>query len=172
MTKWLSILQNNGYLTPKKHIKCVGNLNMQTEAGEHDQAYRKDFAKHSSFIIILALTFLGCSQESSEKKSDNGIKVEKEVEKIAGTDQALICLDEGDKVTCKLMTKRVNKDREVEFEWKSPNGKDNREREMILPANHASIYDTRQKKGRAKGLWSVEVEIDDDEEVSTNFRIN
>ena len=120
--------------------------------------------------IILAAIFTGCSQESDEKTSDKVITVEKEVKKSAGTNEALICIDEDAKVTCKLMTKRLNRDRKVEFEWKSPNGNDDREREMMLPANHASIFDARDKSGRVKGLWTVEVEIDD-EEASTTFTI-
>ena len=127
--------------------------------------------RYSVFVIILAVIFIGCSQESDEKKSDSGIKVEQEVKKSADKDEALICIDADNKITCKLMTKRVNKDREVEFEWESPNGKDNREREMVLPANHASIFDARDKSGRVKGVWTVEAEIDD-EEVSTTFTIN
>ena len=126
--------------------------------------------RYYALVILFALLFLGCSQDEEKKKSDTGITVEKEVKKSTGTDEALICLDEGDKVTCKLMTKRVNNDREVEFEWKSPNGKDDREREMMLPANHASIFDARLKKGRAKGVWTVEAEIDD-EELSTSFKL-
>ncbi len=122
-------------------------------------------------IFILAALFWGCSQDdSTDKKSNKVINVGQDVKKSADKDEALICLDEGDKITCKLMTKRVNEDREVEFEWKSPNGKDDREREMVLPANHASIFDMRNKNGRVKGVWRVEVEIDD-EEVSTTFRI-
>ena len=39
MTKWLSILQNNDYLSAKKHIKDGGNLNARTEAGESVLAY-------------------------------------------------------------------------------------------------------------------------------------
>ena len=112
---------------------------------------------------MLAVLFAGCSQDESDKKSENVIKVKKKVEKSGNNDLALICLDEGDKITCKLMTKRVGKDREVEFEWESPNGKDDREREMVLPANHASIFDVRHKEGRAKGVWTVEVQLDDEE---------
>lgn len=120
-------------------------------------------------IFLLAALFLGCSQDdSSDKKSNKVIK--KEVKKSADKDEVLICLDEGSKITCKLMTKRINKDRDVEFEWESPNGKDDRERRMVLPAGHASIFDSRDKKGRVKGVWTVEVEIGD-EEVSTTFTI-
>lgn len=127
--------------------------------------------KNYAVIFVLAFVLSGCSQDGeSEKKSEHVIKIEKKVEKSADRDEALICLDEGDKITCKLMTKRVNEDREVKFEWKSPNGKDDRERKMVLPANHASIFDMRSKGGRITGMWRVEVEIGD-EEVSTTFSI-
>lgn len=124
--------------------------------------------KHLS-IFLLAALFLGCSQDDSADKKSNKV-IKKEVKKSADKDEVLICLDEGSKITCKLMTKRVNKDRDVEFEWESPNGKDDRERGMVLPAGHASIFDSRDKKGRVKGVWTVEVEIGD-EEVSTTFTI-
>lgn len=39
MTKWISILQNNDYLSAKKHIKEGGNLNARTESGESVLAY-------------------------------------------------------------------------------------------------------------------------------------
>lgn len=124
--------------------------------------------KHLS-IFLLAALFLGCSQDDSADKKSNKV-IKKEVKKSADKDEVLICLDEGSKITCKLMTKRVNKDRDVEFEWESPNGKDDRERDMVLPAGHASIFDSRDKKGRVKGVWTVEVEIGN-EEVSTTFTI-
>ena len=128
--------------------------------------------KYYLLVATLTLFFTGCSQDKEKSEKEDGIKVEKEVKKSSGSDEALICLDEGDKITCKLMTKRLNKEREVEFAWKSPNAKDDREREMVLPANHASIFDSRQKKGRVKGLWTVEVEIEDGEEITTTFTLN
>jgi len=39
MTKWLSILQQNDYMSAKKHIKDGGNLNARTESGESVLAY-------------------------------------------------------------------------------------------------------------------------------------
>jgi len=118
-----------------------------------------------SFIVL----FTGCSQEEHDKK-EQGIQVEKKVPKSSNKNEALICLDQDEKITCKLLTKRVKKERSVLFEWKSPNGKDNRERKMILPANHASIFDSRYKKGRVKGQWKVEVELDG-EKISTAFKL-
>jgi len=126
--------------------------------------------RYTAFFIILAVIFTGCSQESDEKTTATGIKVEQEVKKSADKNEALICIDADNKITCKLMTKRVNKDRAVEFEWESPSGKDDRKREMVLPANHASVFDSRLKTGREKGVWHVEVEIND-EKVSTTFKI-
>ena len=121
------------------------------------------------FIISFMVLFAGCSQDSSEKKGQN-IQVDQKVPKSSNKNEALICLDENEKITCKLMTKRVKKERSVRFEWESPNGKDNREREMLLPANHASIFDARYKKGRAKGKWKVEVQLGG-EEISTTFTL-
>ncbi len=123
-------------------------------------------------IVIAAGLFFGCSQDSGEKKeTEKVINIEQKVKKSADKEEALICLDEDEKITCKLMTKRLKKDRTVEFVWNSPNGKDKRERKMTLPANHASIYDARDKKGRVKGKWVVEATIGG-EEVSTTFIID
>ncbi len=120
-------------------------------------------------IISFIVVFAGCSQESSEKK-EQGIQVEQKVPRSSNKNEALICLDEDEKITCKLMTKRVKKERSVRFKWESPHGKDNRERTMVLPVNHASIFDARDKKGRAKGKWKVVVELDGDK-VSTSFQL-
>ena len=124
------------------------------------------------YILAVAaiLLFAGCSEDKEKSGNKDVIKVEKEVKKSSGSNEALICLDEGKKITCKLMTKRINRERKVEFEWESPNGKDDRKREILLPANHASTFDSRLKKGRVKGLWTVEVEIDDMKS-STTFKI-
>ncbi len=120
--------------------------------------------------LLLAVLFAACSQEGGdEQKSEQVIKIEKKVEKSSDKDAALICLEEGDKITCKLITKRSNKERNVLFHWQSPNSpKDGRERTVILPANHASIFDTRRKDGRTKGIWKVTAKIDN-EKVSTAF---
>lgn len=127
--------------------------------------------RHYIAVLSIVLLFSACSQDNEQKKTTEKSIVTTEVKKSSHKKEALVCLDTDDTITCKLLTKRVNKEREVEFEWKSPNGKDDREREMILPANHASIYDARSKKGRAKGKWTVEVELDD-EETSASFFIN
>ncbi len=121
--------------------------------------------------ILIAALFTACSEdERAGKTNEPALKVEKKVNKSADKKGAIICLDEDDKITCKLMADRINRDRDVEFIWKSPDGKDDRERATALPANHASTYDVRYKKGRAKGEWSVTAAMED-EEVSTTFTI-
>jgi hypothetical protein len=124
------------------------------------------------YLLLLAATlfFTGCSQDGSDdNKSRQLIKVDKKVEKSADKDAALICLEEGDKIICKLMTKRLNEPRSVRFHWQSPGSpNDDREHTLPLPAAHASVFDVRYKDGRTKGEWKVTAEIDE-EEVSTTF---
>ncbi len=127
--------------------------------------------RHDVATLSVVLLFAACSNDETQDETTDSVIVEKEVKKSADKKEALVCIDADEKITCKLLTKRVNKEREVAFEWKSPNGKDDRKREMTLPANHASIYDARSKKGRVKGVWKVEVELDD-EAVTTSFVIN
>ena len=60
---------------------------------------------------------------------------------------SLICevLGEGSKrIQCTFFTSRVNYDRNITFEWKSPSiGDDDRKRKIILNAHHGSLYDFR-----------------------------
>ncbi len=115
----------------------------------------------------------GCSQEEKQKSpiKDQQSTPKEDLSKESKPAEGLICSDEEEKIVCRLHTKRVNYKREVSFEWESPDDKDDRKRKMNLSANYANIFDTRLKKGRAKGLWKVEVEIDD-KEYKTSFRID
>ncbi|MBU1642209.1 hypothetical protein KKE54_02510 [bacterium] len=127
--------------------------------------------KLSLLFLAATLFFAGCSQESGDKKSEQLIKVDKKVEKSAGKDAALICLEEGDNITCKLMTKRFNEPRSVKFYWQSPiTPEDDRAYTVTLPATHASVFDTRHKTGRAQGNWKVTAKVGDEEAI-TMFRI-
>ncbi len=123
-------------------------------------------------IVPMVMLLVGCSQEDKETKSSqqNGITVQKVVAKVPHKKEALVCLEDAGKITCKLLTQRINKERDVTFDWISPQGKKDRHREMSLPANHASIYDARTIKGRAKGRWKVAVELDG-EKISTTFKL-
>ena len=120
-------------------------------------------------LTLIAL-FSGCSQEEKQQEPTKEKPASKHVSK-AKSAEGLICSDEGEKIVCKLHTKRVDHKRDVSFEWESPNDKDDRKREMSLSANYANVFDSRLKKGRVKGLWKVEVELDD-KAYKTTFRIN
>jgi len=124
-----------------------------------------------SLSLLAALFFTACSQEHKEDVESKAVAVKTKVQKESDKDKSLACLDAEGKITCRLSTRRVGHEREVKFEWRSPDGEDDRERGILLPANHASIYDARFKAGRAKGLWHVEVELDG-EEVKTSFVID
>jgi len=114
----------------------------------------------------------GCSQEERQQESAKEQTAPKEdLSKKTTSAEGLTCNDEGEQIICKLHTKRVNYKRDVIFEWDSPNDKDDRKREVSLSANYANIFDARLKKGRVKGLWEVEVEIDG-KEYKTSFRID
>ena len=74
---------------------------------------------------------------------------------------SLICevLGEGNKrIQCTFFTKRVDYDRNITFQWKSPSiEEDNRNRKIILKAEYGSLYDFRYYYGRAPGKWLVSV---------------
>ncbi len=125
--------------------------------------------KYSLLLLSAALFIAACSQDNGNNKDDQLIKIEKKVQTTEGKDAALICLEEGDNITCKLMTKRLNEPRSVKFQWQSPiSPDDDRAYTVTLPATHASVFDRRHKAGRAKGNWTVTAEMDG-EEVSTTF---
>ena len=117
--------------------------------------------------------FVGCSQEEKQQEptKEKQVTPKEGLSKKSKPAEGLICSDEGDKIVCKLYTKRVDYKRDVSFDWESPNDKDDRKREMSLSANYANVFDSRLKKGRAKGIWEVEVELDD-KEYKTTFRID
>jgi hypothetical protein len=71
----------------------------------------------------------------------------------------LVCevLGEGSKrIQCTFFTERIDHDRNITFEWKSPSlAEDHRERTVMLNAHHGSIYDFRYYYGRSPGEWRV-----------------
>lgn len=72
-------------------------------------------------------------------------------------------IDDGiEKIQCTFVTQRKNVERNVEFHWHSESHpQDDRERFIILPVNHGSVYDYRYLRGRAPGIWRVSVTLTD-----------
>lgn len=81
-----------------------------------------------------------------------------------------IILEDENSIICKYTQERSVKDKEIVIQWIDPNNEISRERTMLLPTGHASIYDYRYKDGRAKGKWTFKV-IDNNIEYTTTFTI-
>ena len=119
---------------------------------------------------MVVLFFFGCSQDDETQKKTTQMPKAKTTTHKSTKPNNLVCSVGATKVSCKLTLKRIDEAREAEFDWKSPHGKDDREREIDLPANHATVYDVRYKKGRAEGLWHVVVDVGE-ETYKTTFKI-
>jgi hypothetical protein len=74
-------------------------------------------------------------------------------------------VDDGiEKIKCTFVTSRKDETREAVFHWHSESHpQDDRERNVDLPPNHGSVYDYRYLRGRAQGIWTVEVTLTDGE---------
>jgi len=70
-----------------------------------------------------------------------------------------------EKIVCKIQVERSDYDRVVTFFWHSKRyPQDDRERTVVLNANHGSVFDYRFLRGRVQGEWSVAVTVDDTDE--------
>lgn len=113
--------------------------------------------KHFNFITLMLLIVLPVMAEEYQNSS-------------------LTCeifKDDHKKIQCTLITDRVDYDRNVIFSWHSSmTPQDDRERTIVLKANHGSVYDYRYFYGRAQGDWEVSVK-DSDEIIlsSTTFNL-
>ncbi|MEA3521931.1 MAG: hypothetical protein U9R50_03075 [Campylobacterota bacterium] len=80
--------------------------------------------------------------------------------------------EESKRIECTFFTQRMNYDRNITFEWKSPSlSEDNRKRKMILSAYHGSLYDYRYYYGRSPGEWHVCIKSADAKLAETSFVI-
>jgi len=68
-------------------------------------------------------------------------------------------VEDDDKIIrCTFASDRLAADRTLLFTWRSETTpQDDRERTVILPAGHGSVYDYRYYYGRAPGIWKVTV---------------
>ena len=81
-----------------------------------------------------------------------------------------IILEDENSIICKYTHERVDNPKKIVVQWIDPDGEISRERDMTIPAGHATIYDYRYKDGRSKGKWLFKV-IDNSKEYTTNFTI-
>ncbi len=81
-----------------------------------------------------------------------------------------LILEDENSIICKYEHERIEEDKEILAQWISPTGEVSRERTLLLPAGHGSIYDFRYIEGRMKGIWQFKV-TDNGLETSTTFEI-
>jgi len=102
--------------------------------------------------ILLSFGFLSFANANSDKNVD------------------CLILEDENSIICKYTHERINTDKIISVQWIEPDSKITRERDMVIPAHHGSIYDYRYIEGRTKGTWTFKV-IDNGDEYQTNFEI-
>ena len=79
----------------------------------------------------------------------------------SSVDGELSCMHNSSIMKCTLKTVPSAEPRKVSFFWEAPSSpKDDRTHANILAPNHASIFDVRYTKGRAKGTWNITATMD------------
>ncbi len=81
-----------------------------------------------------------------------------------------LILQDENSIICKYLHERAEEDVEVTIQWLNPSGEVERERTLVIPAGHGSIYDFRYIEGRMEGTWQFKV-IEGENEASTSFTI-
>jgi len=81
-----------------------------------------------------------------------------------------LIIEEENSIICKYSSRRKSYERSVKMFWINPKEELSREKEVLIPAGHGSVYDFRYKEGRIKGLWTFKV-MDQNEEFLTTFEI-
>lgn len=77
-------------------------------------------------------------------------------------------LNENDKIICTYHFDRVEQERNITFNWYSPNGKLDRTKQFVVNSNYSLVYDYRFISGRETGNWKVEV-IENNSKIKTYF---
>ncbi len=117
-----------------------------------------------TFFLIISVV------SAEEELTNNDIQEDIEVyEEIEPNVDCLILEDENS-IICKFEATRNIEDKQIIVEWIDPNNELSRQRNMIIPAGHGSIYDYRYIKGREPGLWTFKVTLDD-KSYSTQFEL-
>ena len=96
--------------------------------------------------------------------------IEHEIDYDSTNSVDCIILSDENSIICKYIHKRIDEDKYVEFIWIDPSDTISRQRTMLIPAGHGSIYDYRFINGRVSGEWTFEV-LDNNQSYKTNFII-
>lgn len=93
-------------------------------------------------------------------------------ETIESPENSVDCLilEDENSIVCKYTHERIDDDKEIQVLWIDPKGEISRDRKLIIPAGHGSIYDFRYIEGRSKGIWTFKV-VDKELETTTTFEL-
>lgn len=117
-----------------------------------------------SFLLVFSFCFAETVEVEEVPASDFV------TEKIENSADCLILEDENS-IICKYLHTRTPEDKEIIVQWINPKGEISRERTIVIPAGHSSIYDFRYIEGREKGVWQFKV-FEDYTETATTFMID
>lgn len=117
-------------------------------------------------ICVLLLVSSFCFAEEVDELIDEPEFVAEQIESNADC----LILEDENSIICKYLHTRTPEDNQILVQWINPQGEISREREMIMPAGHGSIYDFRYIEGRKKGIWLFKV-VEDGTETTTTFEI-
>ena len=82
-----------------------------------------------------------------------------------------LIIKEENSIICKYTSKEVvEEDKFIKVEWINPSGEMSRERKILFPAGHGSVYDFRYLEGRELGVWTFKV-IDGENIFKTDFEL-
>lgn len=81
-----------------------------------------------------------------------------------------IILEDENSIICKYSHERIDTEQNITVTWIEPDGTVTRQRDMIVPAFHGSVYDYRYIHGRTPGEWTFKVKHNEDE-YTTSFII-
>jgi len=82
-----------------------------------------------------------------------------------------LILEDENSIICKYSHERIDREQNITVSWIEPDGTVTRERNMVIPPFHGSVYDYRYIEGRTEGTWTFRVNHDEDE-YTTSFSIN
>lgn len=121
-------------------------------------------------IIFLSLFLIICNINAEEQTIENQDFPEEIFEEIEPNADCLILEDENS-IICKFEATRTRVDKQIKIEWISPTGEISRQRDMIIPAGHGSIYDYRYINGRELGFWTFKITLENEKSYSTQFEL-
>ena len=81
-----------------------------------------------------------------------------------------LVLKDENSIICKYANDRSDEDRFVRFEWIDPHGVASRDRKVLMPKGHGSVYDFRYISGRVLGTWTFKA-TDGEVTYTTTFEL-